>query len=47
MVIFKFSKKSNGLKLPEWAELNFDRIFESLKWGFYFDFRLTEMGKIK
>ena len=40
-------KKTHGLTLPEWADNIYDRLFHSLGWGFFFNYRLTEMAKLQ
>ena len=39
-------KKNNNLTLPRWAEENYDLIVGTGSYGFYFDFRFTEIGKL-
>ena len=39
-------KKTHGFRLPDWADPYYDEIVRALKWGFYFDYRLTEMGSL-
>ena len=45
-IIFTFIQKTHGLILPDWARDNFKRITDSLRWGFYFDYRTVEMARL-
>jgi hypothetical protein len=42
-----FSKKSHNLTIPKWAEAIFQQIKDTVRWGFYFDYRLPEMAKLQ
>ena len=45
-LVYHSNKKSHDLKLPDWAEQNFDKVLRLMDFGFYFDYRLPEMAKL-
>ncbi len=33
--------------MPDWVNEIYDEMISSLKWGFYFDYRLTELAQLQ